>query len=305
MARWTRRRTYGRRRRATRGRRRGYGKRRSYRRLRSRRPVTRRVLQRALRPLRPEWKHYDIRNENDLYIGETIDDITVNSFHSGDGNLNLYEGATASQPFLLTHIPEQGTATWQRIGRQVTFKRIEIRFKLEAVTTTVLSTLRVRIMVLRTGDLPQNAYGYTNTTYQGNAWPTLYQDATGAAIDSPCCWLYDNALIDAFPSVHAGPRSKMLRIAARRRITLAPQYNSNPAVGTVFYTPDPTKAPSRAGHIVVRPKAPTWFNDTDTSKVNGYAQKNHFWLFFHAEDGATRIKIPQSNLNIRVWYTDA
>lgn len=297
MARWSRRKSYGRRRRAFRGRRRRYGKRRSYRRLRSRRTVTRRVLQRALRPLRPEWKYYDMYNTQNQGIPQAQLGADVYSFCDGNDDLKTLEGTSTGRPQLITHNIFQGVTASERIGRKVQYRRIEIRYKI-LPNTTSQTPIRVRVFVLRTGDLPQFVTGFTNTTFTGSSWPSIYQDPVA------CCWIYDDANFDSFPSVLQAPRAKMVKIAAARRHVISPNYNTNSPAGTGYIMGNPGGSTVAYGRIVIKPKGPTWYNDSDTSLVNGWAQKGHYWLYMQADSGINSVLIPAGALKIRCWFTD-
>lgn len=298
-------RRYGTRVGAYRSRRRVVGKRRPGRRMPARRvrtrvsrPVTRRVLRRVLQPLQPEWKYYDIANDNVMNISTTITAPNAYAFCDGTGADKIWEGVNATQPLLLTFNNFLGLTASQRVGRKLQYKRIEIRYRIQPNATTT-NPIRVRCFVMRTGDLPQAISFYGNTEFYGSSWPAISQDATA------CCWLYDNSNFDSFPSVLQGPRQNMLKVAAKRYHVVSPNYNTNSTAGTGYVMGNPSGQNHAFGRIVLRPKGPTWFNDEDTSFVNGYAQKGHYWLIFQADRGTSDLVIPASSLRVRCWYTDA
>ena len=304
MARWTRRRAYGRGRRATRRRGRRYGKRRSFGRVRSRRVVTRRVLQRALRPLRPELKVVEFRNSGGSIVVDTsASPADANTFMNQPGSSTArgdWVQLDGSRPVLLSDV-DKGVQEYQRVGREIRIRRIDIRARWHTTAAQTITPTTMRVLIMRSGALPQDALGSTGTLGTGRSYPCIAQPTTGT--NSPCTWLYQSSKPNALPTLQRTPASKQLA-----RIVKVWKRRFSPNLTTTAVAPS-TWPSSEAGRsqyymrITIKPKGVTVFEDGDTSGLSGYAAQGHYW--FQATTDQGTIQCDTDEMNVRMWYTDA
>lgn len=275
------------------------------------RPVTRRVLQRALKPLRPELKVVDMKN--------TYTVITVDGAANPAGVASFIDPPTSapgrttittndlSIPLLVSAV-KIGPESFNRIGTKIRIKRLEIRAKWYTTATSTVDNTTMRFVVMRSGALPQNAMYYSQSLGgKGSSYPCI---TSPAGVDPttgpfpPCTWFYENSEPDSMPSLIRDEGGKrMAQIAASWTRTFSPAVDPNSAAGASYRASDPTRPNQRYMRIVIKPKHLTKCNDSDTSGLNGFAAYGHYWLQATVDTGS--ISCGADDFRVRMWYTDA
>jgi len=262
------------------------------------------VLQRALRPLRPELKHVEYTNTyTTLTIDSSInvaDANTISTVASSLPGRGEWVQADLGRPTLLTLVAK-GTNEYERIGREIQVRRIEIRAKFKTTASQTITPTTVRLMVIRTGALPQSAVGWAGSVGTGSSYPSIAQAASST--NPPCTWLYDTDEPNAFPAFARVPRAKALaRPASIWKRTFSPNLMSvvNPPGTNPYSQPGLSQ---RYMRIVIKPRGKTVFEDLDNSFLSGYAAQGHYWLQAVTDSG--NLQCDAGNFVVRVWYTDA
>lgn len=301
-----------------RSRRRTVGKRKSFRRLSARRVVTKRMLYRAIKPLRPELKHMDVVNYSSMSISNAPTAISASSFIPtatlgtllGDGTYGINQ-TDLSCPIFLSDTGNNAGAM-SRVGRKISIKGIDIHLTIGCLSQDPDSKpFYVRVFVFRTKSVPQYSPSYTNALgSQGSSYPHF---GPMASASGPCWWYLQTNDTDSFPSFEhtMGAQRDLAQLVAHRRIKMCAQVQTqtgnNP--GTTTVTSSPTDGVSRS-YIKFRisPKHQTSYNLEDLSKTNGYAQYGHYWLVAMKEetpnDATLQVGVAAADLRWRMRYTD-
>jgi len=301
-----------------RSRRRSVGKRKSFRRVSSRKVVTKRMLYRAIKPLKPEVKHIDVVNYYSMAIGTAPSAITASSFIPtatlgtllGDGTYGINQ-TDFSCPIFLTDTGNNAGAM-SRVGRKISIKGIDIHLTLGCTSQSSTSTpFFVRVFVFRSNALPQFSPNYTNALGStGASYPHFGPMASAAG---PCWWYLQTNDNDSFPSFEhtMGGRRDVCQLVAHRRVKMCPQVQTDSTLtaGQSVSVASPTDGVSRQYiHFKISPKHMTAYNLEDLSKTNGYAQYGHYWLVAMREarplDTTLSVGVDEANLRWRMRYTD-
>lgn len=294
-----------------RSRRRTVGKRKSYRRLSSRKVVTRRVLQRAIKPLRPEIKSLDMVNTYQMNVDTgpiAFEAICVNTTagNAASGPFPV-DSTSLSVPIPLTQV-SRGTFASQRIGQRIRLKSLQVRLFLTTTSASANSRpFRVSVYVMRSKNLGQYLPGYSAAIGSGVMYPHVMPMA-GA--DSPVWWYHQTADIDSFPDPdnNIGIRRGGASVVYRRTFLMNPGVDDNAAAGTPFTMPIGGTSTKQVNFSVpIARGQQTYFNDQDASYSNGYFSNNHYWLTVirEADPGSATCVAESGQLRWRMTYTDA
>lgn len=285
----------------------------------SRKLVTKRMLYRVLKPLKPELKHMDVTNYYNMDISNAPVAISASSFIPtatlgtllGDGTYGI-NATTLSQPIFLTDTGNNGGAM-SRIGRKINIKGIDIH-----ITTVCHSQdpdskpFYVKFFVFRSKTLPQFSPFYTQALgSQGSSYPHF---GPMASLSGPCWWYLQTNDVDSFPSFEhtMGGQRDIAQLVAHRRVKMCAQVQTEVglAEGTSVTTSSPSDGVSKQYvKLRVTPKHATYYNLEDLSKTNGYAQYGHYWLVAMKEetpaDATLQVLVQASDLRWRMRFTDA
>lgn len=292
-----------------RARRRLAGKRKSFRRVSARKTVTRRMLQRVVRPLRPEVKCIDYTNSYEMTIdfAPTAPDTTViNTVQPAQPGPISITAVNASMPIPLTQIMRANVSNC-RVGAKVRIKSIRLHINFHTANASGASgPFRVSLYVIRSKALGQYYPGYIGTVMSGTMYPHAMHLA-GA--DSPAWWYHQSQDIDSFPDPDnvIGARKSAANLVWRRTYLMNPAVDDNSAAGTPFTTPIGGVSTRSVNINVPISKVETFFNDNDASLSSGYFAANHYWFTAIAEpdEGSANCVIPVGDFRWRVLYTDA
>jgi len=294
-----------------RSRRRTIGKRKSFRRVSSRKAVTRRVLQRAIRPLKPEVKSLDMVNSYQMTVDtapSAFEAICVNTTagNAASGPWTM-DSTSLSAPIPLTQV-SRGTYASQRVGQRIRIKSLEVRMFLTTTSASASSRpFRVSVYVVRSKNLGQYLPGYIASVGSGVMYPHVMPMA-GA--DSPVWWYHQTADIDSFPDPenNIGVRRAGASLVYRRTFLMNPGVDDNTASGTPFTMPIGGVSSKQINfRVPIGKYSQTYFNDQDGSYSNGYFSNNHYWLFAMRESdpGSATCVAEAGQIRWRMTYTDA
>lgn len=275
------------------------------------RPVTRRVLSRALAPLRPELKHVDVVNTVATYVETAPIAIDAYSFYGAPGTLQdgsyTLAKTSLSSPIMLSYCA-QGTNGTTRVGRCINIKGIDIHMTLRTQSNNPASEpFYVRVFVFKSKIMGQYQPGYTLAVGQGNFYPHFGPMASNAG---PVWWYLQTADIDSFPSWEhtVGGKKDTCSLVAHRRFKMNPQLDDNAVAGTAYMNPMDGVS-EKYVNIRIKGLGKTEYNDEDASLCAGYAAMNHYWLvaFREGSPGATTANcyVSAGDLRWRMRYTDA
>lgn len=292
-----------------RARRRSIGKRKSFRRVSPRKVVTRRMLQRVVRPLRPEIKCIDYANTYEMNTDSapTAPDATViNTTQPAQPGPIGITCTNLSMPIPLTQIMRANVSNC-RIGAKVRIKSIRINMCLHAANaTSATEPYRFSVYIIRSKALGQYYPGYIASVMSGTMYPHAMHLA-GA--DSPAWWYHQGQDIDSFsdPDNVIGPRKAAAQLVWRRTYTMNANVDDNPAAGQPFSMPLGGKSIYNLKIDVPISKVETHFNDNDASLSSGYFAANHYWLTVIQEPdpGSANCIVAPGDLVWRVLYTDS
>lgn len=280
---------------------------------RGKRVVTRRVLSRALAPLKPELKHIDVVNTTTTYIETAPVAIDQYSFYNSPGTLQdgSYDLAktSLSSPILLSYIA-QGSNSTSRVGRSVSIKGIDIHMTVRCGSSSTASEpFFVRVFVFKSKAMGQYTPGYTLPIGNGNLYPHF---APMASASGPIWWYLQSADIDSFPSWEhtMGGKKDMCQLVQARRFKMNPMVVDNTAAGTPYMAPmDGVYEKYLNMRINCTRGGKTTFNDDDASRCAGFCVNNHYWLVAFREPSpgsATAFcQMVNGDLRWRLRYTDA
>lgn len=294
MARYRRRRYARRPRRSYRSRRRTF-KKRSY----GRKLVSRRMLRRVLRPLRPEVKMIQLKNDAGLTASGpntvlSLNDYTFPAPNSSNAPTTAYFTTTAlNQPFCLTNLAS-GVAMSERVGRKIQIKKIDFRVRLNNTQAfnSNLVPVQVRAVLIRSNEVPQNPAAWdVSHLYLGPSYPAIAQHSTNPEVNPPYWHYLETATLDSLPQIQfvGGMSSKGARVVRQTKFKMGPDLGRDTTMKNI--------------HWVIRPKHITIYNDSDKSAANGYFQYGHYW-FQLITDQASYLTCPNNALQCRIWYTD-
>lgn len=262
------------------------------------------MLQRALRPLRPELKVVEYRNSGDVItVGSAVgaaDALTFMNQPTTSTARGEWVQTNGSRPVLLSNV-DKGVEEYQRIGREIRIRRIDIRAKWHTTATQTITPTVMRLIVMRSGALPQDALGSTGTLGTGRSYPSIAQPTTGT--NPPCTWLYQSSEPNALPTLQRTPASKKLaHIAAIWKRRFSPNLTTT-AVAPSTWPSSEQGVSTRYMRITIKPKGVTIFEDGDNSGLSGYAAQGHYWIQAVTDQG--NIQCDVDDMNVRMWYTDA
>lgn len=277
---------------------------------RSSRLVTRRVLSRAIAPLRPELKHVDVVNSVQTYIETTPLAIDQYSFYGApggiqDGSYTLAK-TSLSSPIMLSYCA-QGVGSESRVGRQINIKGIDIHLTLRTQSNNPASQpYFVRVFVIKSKAIGQYQPGFTLPIGTGNFYPHY---APMASASGPVWWYLQTNDIDSFPSWEhtVGGKKDTCQVVAQRRFKMNPQLDDNTAAGTPFMNPM-DGVQEKYLNIRIKGAGKTLFNDEDQSLCAGYAAMNHYWLVAFRESAAeswSNCYCMPGDIRWRMRFTDA